>query len=99
LVAIDGVFSRQDANAPNKGGIEPTFFRKPSSRQEGKKLHLECEIEALPRPEITWSLGDRLLQVEVKGEVLRGIILLPRSEVTRSLVLFASGTGRTLNGQ
>jgi hypothetical protein len=54
----------QDANAPNKGGIEPSFFRKPSSRQEGKKLHLECEIEALPRPEITWSLGDQLLQVK-----------------------------------
>ena len=31
------------------GGIEPSFFRKPSSRQEGDKLHLECEIEALPR--------------------------------------------------
>ena len=31
------------------GGIEPSFFRKPSSRQEGNKLHLECEIEALPR--------------------------------------------------
>ncbi len=34
------------------GGIEPTFFRKPSSRQEGNKLHLECEIEALPKPDI-----------------------------------------------
>ena len=41
-------------NIPNQifrvpGGIEPSFFRKPSSRQEGNKLHLECEIEALPR--------------------------------------------------
>ena len=40
------------------GGIEPTFFRKPSSRQEGNKLHLECEIEALPRPDIRWYRGD-----------------------------------------
>ena len=44
------------------GGIEPAFFRKPSSRQEGNKLHLECEIEALPPPEIKWFLGE----VEIK---------------------------------
>ena len=39
-------------------GIEPNFFRKPSSRQEGNLLHLECEIEALPRPDIKWYRGD-----------------------------------------
>ena len=54
----------KDENAPaTAGAIEPTFFRKPSSRQEGKKLHLEAEIEALPRPEITWRLGDEIIQV------------------------------------
>ena len=47
--------SMKDENAPSKGGIEPTFFRKPSSRQEGTRLHLECEIEALPRPDIQVS--------------------------------------------
>ena len=41
-----------------RNGIEPNFFRKPSSRQEGNKLHLECEIEALPRPDIKWYRGD-----------------------------------------
>ena len=59
--------SMKDENAPSKEGtIEPTFFRKPSSRQEGKKLHLECEIEALPRPEIQWTLGDRVIQGPVQ---------------------------------
>ena len=32
-------------------------------RQEGKKLHLEAEIEALPKPEITWRIGDQIIQV------------------------------------
>jgi len=50
--------SMKDQNAPQKNGIEPNFFRKPSSRQEGNKLHLECEIEALPRPDIKWYRGD-----------------------------------------
>ena len=45
----------KDENAPKTNGIEPSFFRKPTSRQEGKKLHLECEIEALPKPEIQFS--------------------------------------------
>ena len=54
----------KDENAPaTAGAIEPTFFRKPSSRQEGKKLHLEAEIEALPKPEITWRLGDQIIAV------------------------------------
>ena len=43
------------------GGIEPAFFRKPSSRQEGNKLHLECEIEALPPPQITWLRNDQVI--------------------------------------
>ena len=30
--------SMKDPNEAAKGGIEPSFFRKPSSRQEGKKL-------------------------------------------------------------
>jgi len=65
--------SMKDENAPDKGGIEPTFFRKPSSRQEGKKLHLECEIEALPRPDIFWSLGDQIIQENEKYSFYRAI--------------------------
>ena len=79
--------SMKDENAPNKGGIEPTFFRlgliifcfcfiivslkltcfqsrKPSSRQEGKRLHLEAEIEALPR----WANFFQSEQTFSKGE-------------------------------
>ena len=48
-------------------GIEPNFFRKPSSRQEGNLLHLECEIEALPRPDIKWFRGNEEI-VEKPGK-------------------------------
>ena len=65
--------SMKDENAPKTDGIEPTFFRKPSSRQEGKKLHLECEIEALPRPDIIWYLGDQQLQEGEKYTFYRAI--------------------------
>jgi len=65
--------SMKDENAPAKGGIEPTFFRKPSSRQEGKKLHLECEIEALPRPDIFWFLGETQIQDSEKYTLFRAI--------------------------
>ena len=63
----------KDENAPKTDGIEPTFFRKPSSRQEGKKLHLECEIEALPRPDILWYLGDQQLEEGDKYTFYRAI--------------------------
>ena len=65
--------SMKDENAPKTDGIEPTFFRKPSSRQEGKKLHLECEIEALPRPDIFWFLGDQQLKEGDKYTFYRAI--------------------------
>lgn len=55
------------------GGIEPSFFRKPSSRQEGNKLHLECEIEALPRPEIKWYRNDEELTESPKYKFYRAI--------------------------
>ena len=55
------------------GGIEPTFFRKPSSRQEGNKLHLECEIEALPKPDIKWYLNDREIVANEKYSFYRAI--------------------------
>jgi len=67
--------SMKDQNEPAKipGGIEPSFFRKPSSRQEGNKLHLECEIEALPRPEIKWYRNDEELSQSVKYNFYRAI--------------------------
>ena len=85
--------SMKDENAPKTEGIEPTFFRKPTSRQvshsgvgniseifyfvkifqEGKRLHLECEIEALPRPEIFWYLGETRLEEGEKYSFYRAI--------------------------
>ena len=41
--------------------------------QEGKKLHLECEIEALPRPEIFWYLGETRLEEGEKYSFYRAI--------------------------
>jgi len=68
--------SMKDKDAPQKipGGIEPAFFRKPSSRQEGNKLHLECEIEALPPPEIKWFLGEaEIKEAPGKYALYRGV--------------------------
>ena len=41
--------------------------------QEGKRLHLECEIEALPKPEISWFLGDNRLEEGEKYSFYRAI--------------------------
>ena len=65
--------SMKDENAPKTNGIEPAFFRKPTSRQEGKKLHLECEIEALPKPDIFWYLGDQPIGESDKYSLFRAI--------------------------
>jgi len=65
--------SMKDENAPKTNGIEPSFFRKPTSRQEGKKLHLECEIEALPKPDIFWFLGEKQIENSDKYCLFRAI--------------------------
>jgi len=67
--------SMKDSKEPSKvpGGIEPTFFRKPSSRQEGNKLHLECEIEALPKPEIKWYRDETEILESPKYQFYRAI--------------------------
>jgi len=67
--------SMKDQNEPSKvpGGIEPSFFRKPSSRQEGNKLHLECEIEALPRPDIRWYRNQEEIVESPKFHFYRAI--------------------------
>lgn len=66
--------SMKDPNIKDpKGVIEPNFFRKPFSRQEGRKLHLEAEIEALPRPDITWFFNDVEIKESEKYSFYRGI--------------------------
>ena len=49
------------------------IFDSPKIFQEGKKLHLECEIEALPRPEIFWYLGETRLEEGEKYSFYRAI--------------------------
>ncbi|CAB4066934.1 unnamed protein product [Lepeophtheirus salmonis] len=53
--------------------FEPAFFRKPSSRQEGNKLHIECEIEALPKPDIRWYRNDQEIQENEKYSFYRAV--------------------------
>ena len=43
--------------------IPPKFTQKPSLRQEGTSIVFSCEIEASPKPDITWFRGDSKLDV------------------------------------
>ena len=44
----------------------PTLFdrfpHKPSIRQEGENLVMECQLEANPLPEITWFRGEKRVE-------------------------------------
>ena len=41
-------------------GIPPRFPKKPTIRQEGDNLVMECLLEAHPLPEITWYRRDKV---------------------------------------
>ncbi len=41
-------------------GIPPRFPKKPTIRQEGESLVMECLLEAHPLPEITWFKADKV---------------------------------------
>ncbi len=41
-------------------GIPPRFPRKPTIRQDGDNLVMECQLEASPLPDITWFKGDKV---------------------------------------
>eukprot|EP00095_Tigriopus_kingsejongensis_P002142 maker-scaffold401_size182380-snap-gene-0.14 protein:Tk02142 transcript:maker-scaffold401_size182380-snap-gene-0.14-mRNA-1 annotation:"projectin short variant" len=43
-------------------GIPPRFPKKPSIRQEGDNLIMECLLEANPFPEITWYRGEKSIK-------------------------------------
>lgn len=43
-------------------GIPPRFPKKPSIKQEGDDLILECILEANPLPEITWYRKDKIIK-------------------------------------
>ena len=41
-------------------GVPPRFPKKPTIRQEGDNLIMECILEANPLPDITWFRGDKV---------------------------------------
>ncbi len=41
-------------------GIPPRFPKKPTIKQDGNNLVLECILEANPLPEITWYRKDKV---------------------------------------
>ena len=43
-------------------GVPPRFPKKPSIKQEGDDLILECILEANPLPEITWFRKDKVIK-------------------------------------
>merc|ERR1712013_830162 len=43
-------------------GVAPRFPSKPTIRQEGDNLVMECQLEAHPLPEITWYRGDKRVE-------------------------------------
>lgn len=43
-------------------GKAPRFPKKPTIRQEGEVLIMECILEAYPMPDITWYHGDKEIQ-------------------------------------
>ena len=43
-------------------GVAPRFPNKPTIRQEGDNLVMECQLEAHPMPEITWYRADKRVE-------------------------------------
>merc|ERR1712066_307717 len=52
-------------------GVAPRFPAKPTIRQDGDNLVMECNLEAHPLPEITWFRGDKRVEEtqRIKHEV------------------------------
>jgi hypothetical protein len=64
-------------------GIPPRFPKKPTIRQEGDNLVMECLLEAHPMPEITWYRRDkvrikkRLTLIQFEFKVFLRLIMQP----------------------
>ena len=42
-------------------GVRPQFVQKPSIRQAGGKIILECQLVASPAPAVTWLLNNQVI--------------------------------------
>ena len=52
-------------------GKAPRFPKKPTIRQEGDSLILECVCEAHPFPEVTWYLGSKKIMEGARHKTAR----------------------------
>ena len=60
---INLTFEESAAGKPKiPDGVAPRFPSKPTIRQEGDNLVMECQLEAHPMPEITWYRGDKRVE-------------------------------------
>lgn len=50
-----------DINIRIPEGKAPRFPKKPTIKQEGDKLIMECLLEANPNPEVTWFQGNKVI--------------------------------------
>lgn len=55
-------------------GKAPRFPKKPTIRQEGDVLIMECVLEAYPLPDITWFHGDKEIKDGAKMKMSRKAI-------------------------
>ena len=69
---INLTFEESAAGKPKiPDGVAPRFPSKPTIRQDGDNLLMECQLEAHPLPEITWYRGDKRVEEtsRIKHEV------------------------------
>lgn len=69
---INLTFEESAAGKPKiPDGVAPRFPAKPTIRQDGDNLVMECNLEAHPLPEITWYRGDKRVEEtsRIKHEV------------------------------
>lgn len=69
---INLTFEESSAGKPKiPDGVAPRFPSKPTIRQDGDNLVMECQLEAHPLPEITWYRGDKRVEEtsRIKHEV------------------------------
>jgi len=60
---INLTFEESVAGKPKiPDGVAPRFPSKPTIRQEGDNLVMECHLEAHPLPEITWYRGEKRVE-------------------------------------
>ena len=69
---INLTFEESAAGKPKiPDGVAPRFPSKPTIRQDGDNLLMECQLEAHPLPEITWYRGDKRVEetTRIKHEI------------------------------